>query len=315
MLGFLRHLFLPHSSNNHRPRVLHHSSLLIFTLFFLTSAIIVSSISRSRPDVLGITANVSTDDLLSITNQKRAENGLQPLSISTELTNAANAKGQDMLAKNYWAHNSPDGITPWVFIKNAGYEYIYAGENLARGYNVASDVIDAWMSSPGHRGNMLSPNYKEIGFAVLSGKLMDDDTVLVVEEFGSRNLAGVPKDIVVSSEENTSITKPTIVTSSEPKGVVAILSLTPTPTQGIVALEENTDLVAAVKSEPLINKKSLTRNIPILVISFFILILLLDMFVIERNKIDRLVGHNIDHVIFLTIILVAIIFVSRGLIL
>ena len=86
-----------------------------------------------------------------------------------------------MFSKDYWAHNAPDGTTPWVFIKNTGYNYIYAGENLARGFNSASDVINAWMNSPEHRQNVLSPNYQNVGFAVATGTLSGEDTVLVVE--------------------------------------------------------------------------------------------------------------------------------------
>ena len=99
-----------------------------------------------------------------------------------------------MFAKNYWAHVSPDGTTPWVFIKSAGYSYVYAGENLARGYNTSQDVVTAWMASPEHKQNMLSSNYQNVGFAIVTGNLTGEDTVLVVEMFGSTALAAAPSN-------------------------------------------------------------------------------------------------------------------------
>lgn len=317
-------MLIPRESNNHRPRVLHHSSLFILIAVMLVGSLFVARTSSTHPEVLGVTANISVQDLLQMTNQKRTENGLPALTLNNELANAAAAKGEDMFAKNYWAHNSPDGLTPWVFIKNAGYDYVYAGENLARGYTTASEVIDAWMASPGHRENILSPNYKEIGFSVASGTLTGDDTVLVVEEFGSRNLAGQPKDIAVADTNIVVSPTPLIgqvvtptprIPSTEVAGKAAGLTVTPSEVKAPTKEHADSSLVAAVTSEPLINKKSITHDIPMLVVAFFILILLLDMFLIERRKIDRAVGHNLDHVIFFTILLIAIIMVGKGLIL
>src|SRR5204863_2082531 len=119
----------------------------------------------------------------------RRQNGAGDLTISNELSRAASDKASDMFAKNYWAHNAPDGTTPWVFIKSSGYEYIYAGENLARGFTTSQSVVDAWMASPEHKENMLSKNYKNVGFAVATGNLNGEDTVLVVEMLGSTNYA------------------------------------------------------------------------------------------------------------------------------
>ncbi len=311
MIGFFKHLFFPHESNNHRPKVLHHSSLFFFIALLLSVNLFTTALSLNRPDILGVTANISAQELLDLTNQKRVENGLSPLTMSNELSKAAEAKGQDMFSKNYWAHNSPDGLTPWVFIKGAGYDYVYAGENLARGFTSASEVVDAWMQSPGHRENMLSPNYKEIGFSIQSGVLTDDETILVVEEFGSRNIAGSPQ---IASAQEATIQEVT-PTLSAMQGSGQQITLTPTPSIIQESANAQGNFVAAITSEPLINKKSVTRNIPLLVIIFFMLILLFDMFIIERKKIDRIVGHNLDHLIFFSILLIAVIAVGRGIVL
>src|SRR5207253_1856778 len=111
-----------------------------------------------------VATNISTDALLTFTNQKRQDDGIAPLHISSELSSAASAKAADMFAKDYWAHNSPDGTTPWFFFQKVGYNYVYAGENLAKDFDNSEGVINGWMGSPSHRENMLNGKYDEVGF-------------------------------------------------------------------------------------------------------------------------------------------------------
>src|SRR5581483_392807 len=190
MKKFLRHYFFPHSKNNHRAKLLHHSSLVFVILGFLAATWISVNIRHEAPGVLGISYSISTNELLSLTNKMRQQNGQPTLTLNSDLNQAAAAKADDMFAKNYWAHFAPDGsTTPWMFIKNSGYDYLYAGENLAKGFTSSSDVVTAWMNSPSHRENILSPKYKDIGFAVKEGTLQGEDTVLVVQMFGSQQTA------------------------------------------------------------------------------------------------------------------------------
>lgn len=297
MKEFLHHLLFPRHSNNHRSKLLHHQSILLFIAFFIASGFFVRSVKTTFPQVLGEAINITVEQLLSLTNQKRQEQGLPSLRINPTLSQAAALKAKDMLEKNYWAHNNPDGTTPWFFFKQSGYEYVYAGENLARGFNEAEIVVKAWMASPTHRENMLSSNYDEIGFAVERGVLTGEETTLVVEMFGSRNKPAVAK-IAVASE----VLEPKATSSS-----VAVVTA------------ENTapitrTLVAPLSTHPAINSRSLSGNLSSLFILFFLLILALDMIIVERKKIVRLVGHNLDHAMFLGGIALIILF-TRGLIL
>ncbi|MFA6492870.1 MAG: CAP domain-containing protein [Patescibacteria group bacterium] len=130
-------------------------------------------------------ATYSADTLVSLTNESRSQNGLGNLLANSKLSNAAYAKAQDILAKDYFAHNSPDGKTPWDFINESGYVYTYAGENLAIGYSDANELFTAWMNSPTHRENILGPNYREIGIAVVSGEFQGAETIVAVQEFGT----------------------------------------------------------------------------------------------------------------------------------
>jgi uncharacterized protein YkwD len=294
MKGFLHHLrhyLVPHESNNHRPKLLHTRTLLALVLLFISVNLGVKTIHENYPEVLGISANISNSDLLQLTNEKRAEKGLKPLTMNTELSQAASKKADFMFAKNFWAHIGPDGTTPWYFIRNAGYDYVYAGENLARGYTTAPDVVDAWMASPSHRENILSPNYSEIGFAVESGSLTGSDTVLVVEMFGTRSADS--KDITSADASGAAV--PATADSSQPQQV-----------QG---------QKASLHDEPLINSQTITERFAVFFVALLIGVLLLDAIIIERKKIVRLVAHNGDHIAFLVMVLLAILLLGKGLIL
>lgn len=155
-------------------------------LFIKKSVYILSSIAFISVFSFGIAhAEISSETLVSLVNASRAENNLTPLAQNSELTAAAQAKANDMLENQYFAHTSPSGKTPWDFINAAGYKYIYAGENLAIGYLDNNELHNAWMNSPSHRENILSPNFREIGIAQASGNFEGADTVVVVQMFGS----------------------------------------------------------------------------------------------------------------------------------
>lgn len=213
------------------------------------------------------------------TNQKRVENGLSPLSNSKELSGAASKKVDDMFAKNYWAHNSPDGITPWVFIKQSGYNYVYAGENLARGFSNSSDVVNAWMASPTHRANILSGNYNDVGFAIKSGNLNGEQTFLVVQELGS-------KGVLPLSKKN----------GQKQKSVSA---------KRVLGFE----ISSYLPTKPNFSKSA---EVTLVILLAFITILFVDLVLTERRKIARFVGHNLDHAIFLAVIIVIITIFNTG---
>lgn len=300
MLEFLHHLFLPRESNNHRSKILHHKSLVIVILFLFISQFVLSFVKTNFSGVLGISTSITAKKLGELTNHKRVEQGFSSLTLNNELSKAAALKGQDMFSKNYWAHNAPDGTTPWSFFKQAGYDYVYAGENLARGFTTPDDAINAWMASPTHKENMLSSNYNEVGFAVLEGNLLGEETVLIVEMFGSRQTPFLVR-------ENN-------LTVNEKPQEVNIPAKTELPKKQI-ASNSDTVLKTALNPKPLIDSRSFSLNMSFIIISLFILVLAIDMLIIERKKIIRLVGHNVDHILFLGIIMIFIIILTRGTIL
>ncbi len=315
MKHFLRHLFLPHESNNHRAKILHIDSILVVITLLVFSSFLLSSLQSRFPAVLGISYNITPNDLLNQTNQIRLERGLSTLTLDPELSQAASNKAADMFAKDYWAHIAPDGATPWGFIKNSGYEYLYAGENLARGFSNTSDVVNAWMASPSHKDNILSSNYADVGFAVSSGSLTGSDTVLVVEMFGTKYAGTAATPVIATSPVSSPIPTP-IISGPNPSEAVPTVpfidtNITLVPSQS----KQNEIGVAALKQQPLIDKNDFTKNTIVIVLIVLIAILIIDAIIIEKKKIIRLVSHNLDHIIYLIIILLTILIIGKGLVL
>lgn len=135
---------------------------------------------------------VGASELITLTNIERSKNGLPTLAYNGQLSSSAYAKAQDMLAKGYWSHTSPDGLTAWTFIAGSGYSYTVAGENLANGFSTSSGVMSGWMASPSHRANILRADYRDVGVAVVSGTLLGKVTTLVVAHYGSTGAAPAP---------------------------------------------------------------------------------------------------------------------------
>jgi uncharacterized protein YkwD len=125
---------------------------------------------------------LTSQQILSVLNRDRERHGLDSLTLNPTLNLAALAKAEDMVSRDYFAHVSPDGTKPWYWFNIVGYNYAYAGENLAEGYTNARDLENSWMASPTHRANILSPFYSEVGLAVVDR----DNTNIVVQFFGAK---------------------------------------------------------------------------------------------------------------------------------
>lgn len=147
-----------------------------------------------QPHVLSYATNMSSAGLLAGTNAQREKNGLNDLTLNNQLTLAAQTKAQDMVNRDYWAHNTPDGQEPWVFINNAGYQYLAAGENLAYGFTTSDDAITGWMNSPGHKANILNTDYQEVGFGMANSTNFQSNgqETIVVAMYGKPAGAVVP---------------------------------------------------------------------------------------------------------------------------
>ncbi|KXG75475.1 SafA/ExsA family spore coat assembly protein [Thermotalea metallivorans] len=102
-------------------------------------------------------------EVIRLVNVERANNGLKPLKENWELSRVARYKSMDMRDQGYFSHTSPTYGSPFDMMKAFGIAYSYAGENIAMGQRTPEEVMKGWMNSPGHRRNILSQNFTEIG--------------------------------------------------------------------------------------------------------------------------------------------------------
>lgn len=209
----LKQLLLPRASNDYRPHLIRRYGLMAVLIVCL----IMNGIYfwNLKQQILGDQDGITSNSLLSETNDARKTEKLPPLQLNAKLNLAAKNKAQDMIKRAYWSHDAPDGTTPWHFIDQTGYAYSFAGENLARGFSSANGIMQAWLKSPSHRANIMDTNYTEVGFAVVSGKMSGENMILVVAMYGKpasslvANLSGLIGGGTVQATTKTGDTEAT----------------------------------------------------------------------------------------------------------
>ena len=124
-------------------------------------------------------------EIIMAANIVRIEKGLPSLKQNPKLQSAARDKISDMIAQQYFAHQSPEGISPWHWIEKSDYLFAAAGENLAINFVDPESLIIAWMESPAHKENLLNPLFSETGVSVQSVNAQDRTLILIVQIFGA----------------------------------------------------------------------------------------------------------------------------------
>lgn len=224
----------PCKENDYRPTILNGRFLFYVTLVLVLLKFVSLFYFTLMPKTPYF-ADVSRGALVQMTNEERKSAGLKPLNEDRKLIEAAELKARDMLQKDYFSHWSPDGTSPWYWFGVAGYDYRYAGENLAIGFLDAKDVHRSWVASPDHRDNILGSDYSDIGIAVVEGDFYGQRTFLVVQVFGSR-------DVVTPAVSVTEPVEEPIASENEPE-----------PTEVPTVVEESSvdeDVVADEESNP-----------------------------------------------------------------
>ncbi len=293
----IRQLFVPSSTNNYRAKLLHLPSLVILVFLFLTIQTGLSLVRFTQPAVLGYASQITPEKIVELTNQRRISLGLDELKINNSLNEAAQRKAADMFAFNYWSHNSPTGRDPWSFFKETGYDYIYAGENLARDFVSSEAVVDAWMASPTHKDNIISSRYQEIGVAVVEGELGGLRTTLVVQMFGS------PAKVFAQRES-----------SSDLEPIEQAHALAEIEEEAWQKTENPTKLgpFSTYQNQPLpVSPLAVNRGVAIFILGLLVGVLLVDRLIANKKNIRRLAGDNWAHLTFLAIILL-IVFLFRS---
>lgn len=157
----------------------------VWRSFSLVLAIVIPLLVFSIPARGSFELTLTADNILALSNRDRGQIGLPPLRLDARLQKAALEKARDILENNYFSHISPSGTAPWDFIRNQGFKYLYAGENLALNYASPYELIDDFLKSPSHRENLLSPFFSEIGIAVVRGNFNDKPAIITVQLFAA----------------------------------------------------------------------------------------------------------------------------------
>ena len=215
-------------------------------LLLIASTFLVSIVQPiHKRGVLSYATSMSTNDLLLATNDQRTQNGAKTLKLNDSLTSAAQAKANDMVARNYWSHNTPDGQQPWIFIDQVGYKYQKAGENLAYGFATSNSTVTGWMNSPSHRENLLSTDFTEVGFGYANGPNYNNsgEETVVVAMYG--------RPWVLSASTPTPkapAPQPVAQAQTQPTPTPAPSSTAPVTTDTPIVSEPATKQIARVQS-------------------------------------------------------------------
>jgi len=304
MFASLAHYLTPQKSNNQRARLLQPAGLTIVIAFFLFTQSTLSLFQNLpfKGFILGYASNISADQVIDQINSQRTQAGLKPLTLSAQLTQAAIGKANHMFLQNYWAHFAPDGTSPWVFIKNAGYQYSVAGENLARDFDTTKPMISAWMNSPTHQDNVLNSKYQDTGIAVVNGSLNGVETTLVVQMFGVASTQTAAAPLIPTQAVASEVDQ-----SSDRSKANA---LTPQPESATLSQSSGQE-----NSTTLISPLNLTKAFATAIVIFLMIILIYDTLIARKRKTVRLAGKNIAHFSFFAMLLLIILTLTQGVIL
>lgn len=219
----LIHWLLPHHNNQHQAKSTHHHSLAWYVIVTLLAQSFLF-LGITYPTVHVHAGEISTQKLLEYANIERRVAGLTELTVNTVLNDGAKLKAEHILQWQYWAHEGPPPVgnpqfrTPWDWFEAVEYEYKFAGENLAVDFASSEGVHKGWMNSPTHRENIMRPEYREVGFAILPGSFQGSQTILIIQLFGTQEQAALTSQTEDVSEapqaEPTYYEPPEILTPS-----------------------------------------------------------------------------------------------------
>lgn len=271
--------FIPHKDTHKKAHLISWEALLIYVFFFMALQVGFSIVGYTKPGILGISGNIDQKKLIELTNIEREKKGLPVVKENEALDRAAELKAQNMFAENYWAHFAPSGKSPWDFILGAGYKFTFAGENLAKNFYSSDDVVKAWVESPTHRDNLLNPNYRDIGIAVVEGTLNGQKTILVVQEFGTTEYLARKPSVAVQGKQ---ISIPPEDFFNKPALVASALQTTNS-------------------TKPLLDPFKFSKTAGYSIIILISFLLMVDLWVLKRRGVFRISSQHIAHMALLSL--------------
>lgn len=270
----LKDFFIPSNSNNHQPHGLSTRVLKVYAIvLILIKLITVGFLFFTYPSPAVLSQKISLE-IFDLTNTSRNEESLNELNWNDELARAAQAKADNMVSENYFAHIGPDGKQPWEWINKGGYYFLYMGENLAMDFSSAKIAHSAFQQSPTHWKNIMNPKYQDMGVGVAVGNINGRETIVLVEFFGAQKIVPPVVPVAQASENQlvaatTPATSNQNVTVSEPPLVVNNSVSKPEPTPVVTQTndvqppivennqpEEPVTIPTVVVEEPVINTEA-----------------------------------------------------------
>lgn len=243
---------LPDEENEFRPHLLREKGVKIVLVFssmlFVLSLLHANVIVKNTEFIAAVLPAV----LVDLANEDRVVNHVQTLAYSEALARAAQLKADHMARNGYFAHESPAGLKPWHWFEEVGYDFVYAGENLAINFGDSGDVEEAWMASPSHRANILNGNFTEVGIATAQGMYNGRPTVFVVQMFGAPAAADVESTVASAEVQPESVSEEVAVTPAESsvagEATSAIEEVSEAQNDVLVVIEEDEQFVVVAKT-------------------------------------------------------------------
>ena len=283
-LKSVKHYLIPHRRNRYKPGIFSRESVGALVLCVL----IIEGLYLIQIHVVlknnGFLAAVLPAAITSLTNADRSTEGLGALTEDPQLATAAQAKADDMAAKGYFSHVSPDGKTPWYWLDSVKYPYTYAGENLAVDFTDSKDVETAWMNSPMHRANILKAQYTRIGVGIAQGMYQGKETTFVVQFFATRSEDGAAPATATAPVATVSVPASELATTQKPSRVLGVET---NPAKPAVVVESKPSAVAS-PSAPVAVAVTSPAHLMLYALSvlagFFLTILLITLAVHARRR-------------------------------
>lgn len=312
----IKSAFVPCQENQYRPKILESRFLTYFVLIILLLKLFTIPLLIYLPKNIFF-ADITKNALVQLINGERQDFGLKTLKENSQLNEAAYLKAQDMLEKDYFSHQSPEGLTPWYWFKEVGYSYQVAGENLAIGFLDSKEVVQAWMASPSHKQNIINSKYTETGIAVLRGDFQGNDVIVAVQVFGAAKIQAVQKETPKEEKPLAETKKAETATSvlaaeeSQPKATENLTKkevLTLNLTEFVIRDYNNwlqkiiygllafiiLSLLAAVFYDIFIYKKFQIQYKDLIFETIGFTLLLLIFLYIDKERIIQLIPHNFN---------------------
>jgi len=177
----------------------HHKTLRVLPFLFAVIGIFL------LPNTAYM-SEINSENIIDLTNKERGKLNLEPLTANQLLTKAAYEKADALFNNQVFEHNINGKIfSSWI--REAGYDYNYVGENLAIDFITAEGTIRAWMDSPSHKKNINNEAFKETGVAVVTGDFEGKESILVVQIFGTPMKNNIPATSAHTKTKETNNTK------------------------------------------------------------------------------------------------------------